>query len=310
MRGTPFSNLMKEIAAGKFIYTAELGPRKTTDISDIVKLAEAFKCINKVTAVNVTDNPRSMACISSLVASYIVQRETGLEAIYQLRAADRNRLALTSDILGAAALGLRNILAITGDHPMLGDNPQAKPVFDLDGTQLIALIHSMVYEGKDLAGNAILNPPKINVGAVGNPGADILEMEVLKLERKVDAGVEFIQTQVVFDAEVALKFLDAVKGLNIPVLIGIFPLKSHAQAKFFIEHVPGVRIPEKFLAELKKVLEIQDKKLRREKVNEYNANYFGEFIKEVRKNPACKGCHIMGVDRPEVLELIVERAEA
>lgn len=310
MRGTPFSNLMKEIAAEKFVYTVELGPRKTTDVSDIVELAKALKPISRVVAANVTDNPRSIACISSLVTSYIIQRETGLETIYQLRAADRNRLALTSDILGAAALGLKNILAITGDHPMLGDNPQAKLVFDLDGTQLIALIHRMVYEGKDLAGNAIHNPPRINVGAVGNPGADILEMEVLKLERKVDAGAEFIQTQIVFDTGAALRFLDAVKGLNVPVLIGIFPLKSHAQARFFIEHVPGVRIPEEFLEGLKGALEVQDKKLRREKVNEYNAKHFGELIKEIRKNPVCRGCHVMGLDRPEVLELITERTEA
>jgi len=306
---TPFSELMKKIAAGEFVYTGELEPHKTTDISETIEWARTLKATGKVTAANVTDNPSSTACISSLVAAYIIQRETGLETIYQLRTADRNRLALVSDVLGAGALGLKNILALTGDHTMLGDNPQSKPVFDLDGTQLIAMIKQMVYEGKDPAGNEIANPPKINVGAAAQPGADPLEMEILKMERKVEAGAEFFQTQVVFDVEVALKFLDEASHLNVPILIGIFPPKNYGQAEYFSKYVPGVTVPDQFLADLKKLSEISDKAERKRKINEYNVEYFSNFIREIKKKPVCKGCHIMAVGYPEVIGPIVERVE-
>ena len=171
---TPFSDFMKKISSGEFTYTGELEPHKTTDLSEAIEWAKTLRKTGKITAANVTDNPKSTCTMSSLVASYIVQRETGLETIYQLRTADRNRLALVSDVLGAGALGLKNILALTGDHPMVGDTPEAKAVFDLDGTQLIALIKQMVYEAKDSAGKEIHNPPKINVGAAAQPGSEPL----------------------------------------------------------------------------------------------------------------------------------------
>jgi len=306
---TPFSELMKKIAAGEFVYTGELEPHKTTDISETIEWARTLKATGKITAANVTDNPQSTACISSLVAAYIVQRDTDLETIYQLRTADRNRLALVSDVLGAGALGLRNILALTGDHPMVGDNPEAKPVFDLDGTQLIALIKQIVYEGKDPAGKDIANPPKINVGAAAQPGADLLEMEILKIARKADAGAEFFQTQVVFDVHVALRFLDEASNLGVPILIGIFPPKNYGYAEYFSKFVPGVTVPDQFLADLKKLSSISDKAERKRKINEYNVDYFYKFIHEIRKKPACKGCHIMAVGYPEVIEPIVERVE-
>ncbi|MEM2816679.1 MAG: methylenetetrahydrofolate reductase, partial [Candidatus Bathyarchaeia archaeon] len=133
--GQAFSNLMKNISEGKFVYTGELEAHRSADLSEVIAWAKILKATGKITAANVTDNPQSVGALSSLVTSYIVQRETGLETVYQLRCSDRNRLALVSDLLGAATLGLRNVLALTGDHPKKGDTPDAMPVFDLDGTQ-------------------------------------------------------------------------------------------------------------------------------------------------------------------------------
>jgi len=308
--GEAFSNLMKAIKEGKFVYTGELEPHKSTDLSDVLAWARVLKETGKIVAANVTDNPQSVGSMSSLVASYIIQKETGLETVYQLRTSDRNRLALLSDLLGAAALGLRNVLALTGDHIKKGDSVEAMPVFDIDGTQLIDMIHRMVYEGKDLFGNEIHGPrPKFNVGAAGNPNCKPLEMEVLKLERKAEVGVDFIQTQVVFDVDVALEFLDATEHIGVPILIGIFPPRSLGQAEFFDKYVPGVTVPKEFLDQFRKFKGISDKKERKRKINEYNIEYFTDFIKKIKKKPACKGVHIMAVGYPEVVSPIIENVE-
>lgn len=304
-----FSNLMKNILDGKFVYTGELEPSKSIDLSEVISWAMKLKEAG-VIAANVTDNPKSVASVSSLVASYVIQRETGLETIYQLRCSDRNRLALVSDLLGAAVLGIKNVLALTGDHVRMGDIPTAMPVYDLDGTQLVDLIHRLVYEGKDIEGNEIHGPrPQFNVGAAANPNFKPLEAEILKIERKAEVGAEFFQTQVVFDVNVALEFLDAVKHINAAFLIGIFPPKSYAQAEFFAKHVPGVRVPEEFLNQFKKFSEIPDKKERKRKIDEYNIEYFTDFIKTVKKKPACKGIHIMAVGYPEVVGPLIKRIE-
>lgn len=305
--GEAFSKLMKEIKGGRFVYTGELEPHKSTDLSDVLSWAKTLLATGRIIAANVTDNPQSVGTISSLVASYIVQREVGLETVYQLRASDRNRLALTSDLLGAAALGLRNVLALTGDHIKKGDVADGLPVFDLDGTQLIHLIHSLVYEGHDLSGNEIHGPrPEFNIGAAGNPNFSPLEIEVYKLERKVEVGVDFIQTQVVFDVETALQFLDATQHLQIPILLGIFPPRSFGQADYFNKHVPGVRVPPELLDTLQKMKQVKDRSERRQKINTYNVEYFTDFIKKVKKKPACKGVHIMAVGYPEVVNPIID----
>ena len=304
-----FSELMKKIQAGEFVYTGELEPHRSIDLSDVISWAKTLKETGRITAANVTDNPKSDSAISSLVASYIIQRETGLEMIYQLRTADRNRLALVSDILGAAALGLKNILALTGDHTKTGTTPGAKPVFDLDGTNLVRLVHTMVYEGKDLWGNEIHGPrPELNVGAAGNPGMEPLEAEVLKLERKAEAGADFFQTQAVFDVEIARRFLRAIEHIGVPTLIGIFPPRTYGQAEFFDKFVPGVSVPAEFMEAFAKFKELPKEK-RREKINEFNVDYFVAFIKEIKKERACAGCHIMAVGYPEVIGPIIEGVE-
>ncbi|MCS7096431.1 MAG: methylenetetrahydrofolate reductase [Candidatus Bathyarchaeota archaeon] len=308
--GQAFSNLMKNIAEGKFVYTGELEAHRSTDLSEVIQWAKTLKATGKIVAANVTDNPQSVGALSSLVTSYIVQRETGLETVYQLRCSDRNRLALASDLLGAAALGLKNVLALTGDHPKKGDTPEAMPVFDLDGTQLVELIHKMVYEGRDLSGNEIHGPrPQFNIGAAANPNFKPLEAEVLKLERKAEVGADFFQTQVVFDVNVALEFLDAVSHIKAAFLIGIFPPRSYNQAEYFAKNVPGVQVPKDFLESFKKISELPDKTERRRKIDEYNIEYFADFIKQVKKKPVCKGIHVMAVGYPEVVNPIIEKVE-
>ena len=300
------SRLMNELKEGKFVFTGELEPRKITDLAEIVEEAKSLK--GYVTACNVTDNPGSNACFSSLVCSYIVQRDAGVETIYQLTCRDRNRLALFSDLLGACALGIKNVLALTGDHPSLGDFPEAKPVFDLDSAQLVYMIRRMIDKGEDLKGNKIKGEVKLHVGVAVNPNADPLEPELLKFERKIKVGAEFAQTQVVFDIATIEKFFETLNSLSIPeipILIGIFPLKSYGVAQFFDKHVPGVKVPEELMERMKKASEISDKKKRREKYDEINLEYFSELIKEIKKTKA-RGCHVMAVHYVSMIKALIE----
>jgi len=288
-----YSRLVKEIRDGKFVFTGELEPEKVTDLSEVIKSAEAMKPY--VVAANVTDGPQAMAYINSLVPAYIVQRETGLETICQMTVRDRNRIALTADILAAAHLGIKNILALSGDHTTLGDNPGAMPVYDLDSTQLVYLLHLLVDEGRDLAGHEIHGKVEINVGIAGNPNADPLEPEILKIERKVGIGVDFIQTQTVFDIEKAKTFLKEIEYLNTPCLIGIFPIKSYGIAEYFNKYIPGVSVPDEFMEALRKCKEEPDKQKRKEKYDEANIEFFAPFIKELRKTTKAAGIHVMAV---------------
>lgn len=303
--GRIFSELMREINEGRFVFTGELEPEKTTDLTEVIEAADALK--RYVVACNVTDGPGAYAYMSSLVASHILQRETGVEMIYQLVCRDRNVIGLFADLLGAAALGIRNILALTGDHPSIGDNPDAKPVFDLDSAQLTYMIRKMVDDGVDLYGNPIHKPPKFHVGVAANPNADPLEPELLKLGRKVEVGAEFVQTQVIFDIDVAKNFLKEISHFNIPVLIGIFPMKSYGVANFFDKNIPGVPVPADLLENLKKAKGL-DKKDRRQKYDEINLELFIPFIKELKKTSAA-GCHIMAVGYERIVPKLFEAAK-
>jgi len=301
-----FSELMSALKAKKFTFTGELEPEKTADLTSVFQTASFLK--DYVVACNVTDNPQSFGYVSSLAASYLVQKEIGMETIYQVTCRDRNRLALLSDLLGAGALGIRNVLALTGDHTTLGDTPQAKPVFDLDSVQLIRMTRKMVDEGVDLNGKEIQHPPKFHVGAGANPNANPLEPELLKFVKKGEAGAEFFQTQVVFNIEAAKKFLDETKRYNVPVLIGIFPLKSIGVAEYFDKNVPGVKVPKELLSALAEAKKIEDKEKRREKCNEINLSYFTDFIKEIKKTTSAAGCHIMSVGYEEIVPKLVKAA--
>jgi len=297
---------MREIKARKFVFTGELEPEKTTNLHELIEGAKIMK--DAVVAANVTDNPQSMAYMSSLVASYTVQKESGLEMIYQLRCSDRNRIALTSDLLGAGHLGIRNILALTGDHTSLGDTPEAKPVFDLDSSQLCYLIRKMVDKGTDLNGNNIHDPPKYHVGVAGNPNCVPLEAEILKLGRKIEAGAEFIQTQVIYEIELARTFIKEMERYKCPILIGIFPMKSYGVAAYFDKYIPGVHVPKHLLTDLKAVKDSDlDKSAKEQKYAEVNFEYFVPFIQELMKTKAA-GVHVMAVGWESIIVELIQKA--
>jgi methylenetetrahydrofolate reductase (NADPH) len=299
-----YSKLVKDIRAGKFVLTGELEPEKVTDLEEVLSSAKAMKPY--VVAANVTDNPLAYAYMNSLVPSYFVQKETGLETVYQMTIRDRNRLALVSDVLAASYLGIRNILAISGDHTVLGDNKGGLPVYDLDSAQFVYLLHKMIDEGVDLAGNEIHGKVEINVGIAANPNADPLMPEVLKIGRKTRLGADFIQTQTMFDIEKTKTFLKEVEKYNCPVLIGIFPLKSFGIADFFDKNIPGVSVPPDLLAAMKKAKEEPDKERRSQLYDEVNLEFFSPFIKEIRKTTKAAGIHVMAVLYERIFSPLLE----
>lgn len=299
-----YSELMKNLTEGKFTFTGELEPTKTTNLHEVIEGAKALK--GYVTAANITDNPSARAYMNALYPSYIIQKKVGLEAIYQMTVRDRNRIALISDLLAAGALGIKNVLALTGDHTTSGDNPQAKPVFDLDSATLVYMLRKMVDDGVDLNDNKIDYPPKFYVGIAGNPNADPLESELLKIERKVKLGAEFMQTQVIFNVEPAKIFLSEMERYKIPVLIGLFPCKSYGIANFFDKNIPGVHVPKDYMEKLKEASNIVDKKRRRKKYDDINLEFFTDLIKELKKTTRAPGIHIMAVGYENLVKLLVE----
>ncbi len=299
-----YSQLVKDIRAGKFVLTGELEPEKVTGIEEILVSARAMKPY--VVAANVTDNPLAYAYMNSLVPSWKVQEEVGLETVYQMTVRDRNRLALTSDVLAAAYLGIKNILAISGDHTVLGDNKGAASVYDVDSAQFVYLLHKMIDEGVDVAGNEIHGKVGINVGIAGNPNADPLMPEVLKIGRKTKLGADFIQTQTMFDIDKTKEFLKEVDKYKCPTLIGVFPLKSYGIADFFDRFIPGVSVPPELLASMKKAKEEPDKAKRSQLYDEVNLEFFRPFIKEIHKTTSAAGIHVMAVLYERIFEPLLE----
>lgn len=297
-----YSNLMQQLSEGKFVFTGELEPVKTTNLHEVLEGAKALK--GHVVAANVTDNPTAFAYMNALIPSYMIQKEVGLEAIYQMTTRDRNRIALTSDLLAAAAVGIKNVLALTGDHTTVGDTPQAKPVFDLDSATLVQLIRKMIDEGVDLNNNKIEDPPKFHVGIGANPNADPLEPEILKIERKVKIGAEFVQTQCVYDIERAKHFINVTSYLNIPVLIGIAPFKSIAMMDWMVKYVPGIFVPDEIQQRLRKAKEKGGK----EAVLQENIEIFGALVREVRKTTKAEGVHLMTVGFEWIVPKVIEKS--
>ncbi len=270
----------EKLKSGKFIITSEIGPPKGISLDKTVEEITPFK--ERVDAINVTDLQSSFMRLSSLAASVIL-KQRGFEPIFQVTCRDRNRLALQSDILSAAAFGIENILALTGDHPVLGDHPQAKPVFDIDSVQLIEVIRRLE-TGEDMNGNKLIgSAPKFCVGAVVNPGADPLEPEIIKMEKKIEAGAEFFQTQAVYDLELFENFISATSHLKAKILAGIVLLKSDKMAQYMNKNVSGVKVPEKLIEEMRQA---QDKK---KKCVEITVR----LIRDLRK--MCNGIHLMPI---------------
>lgn len=239
--------MREAIDSGKFIVTSELGPPKGVHIEHMLDEAELVK--GRVDGYNVTDLQASCMRLGSNIVCHALY-ERGMSPILQMVCRDRNRLALQSDLLGAYVLGIRDVLCLTGDYVTLGDHPGAKPVFDLDSVQLLMAAKGLM-EGHDLAGNELEgDPPRFTLGAVVNPGADPLEPQLLKLEKKVEAGAEFIQTQAVYDLDAFAKFMDKVRHLPVKILGGIVMLKSAGMAKYMNKNVAGVTVPDHLIQKM------------------------------------------------------------
>ncbi|UCE95288.1 MAG: methylenetetrahydrofolate reductase [Candidatus Bathyarchaeota archaeon] len=297
-----YGELMKQINSGKFVFTGELEPVKTTNFDEVIEGARILK--NHVAAINITDNPTAFGYMNALMPSYMIQEKAGVEAVYQMTTRDRNRLALISDVLAAGALGIKNILALTGDHTTVGDTPQAKPVFDLDSATFVYMLRKIIDEGLDLNNNEIENPPKFNIGIAAAPNADPLEPELLKIQRKVELGVDFIQTQCVYSVEQAKNFLKAASYLKTPILIGIAPFKSISMMKWMVKFVPGIRVPE----EIQETLHKAKKTGGKQAVYEANIEIFGEMLRGVRSTTNAAGIHAMAIGFEWIIPKIIERA--
>jgi len=234
-------------AKGEFVVSAEVGPPKGCHIEGVVEEAKEF--LSGINAVNVTDCQSSVMRMGSL-ATCIKLKEAGLTPIFQMTCRDRNRIALQSDLLSAAAFGIENLLLLTGDHTKLGDHPQAKPVFDLDSVSLIHAVKTLE-SGYDLAGNELVGePPKFAQGAVVSPCSDSIDAQLAKMERKVLAGAEYFQTQAVYEPEKFIAFMEKAKQFGKPVQLGIVIPKNAGMCRYMNKNVAGISIPEDMINEL------------------------------------------------------------
>ncbi len=304
-----YSKLGEMLANGEFILTGELEPEKTCDLSHTIQ--EAKEMAPYVVAANVTDSPLGIVTINSMAASHIIQKEAGLEVIWQLTVRDVNKLGIAGMIMGGQALGLRNVLSLTGDHTALGDMPESKPVFDLDSATLVRLVKEMVDKGT-INGHEIEHPPTIHVGAAANPNSDPMGAEILKIGRKAEAGCEFIQTQVVYDLDRTIEFLTEIKKYNVPILLGIFPMKSYQIARGFDQFVPGVDVPKDILAKWKNIkTEFKHDKAEQKRIyDQANYEFFKPFISEVKKKGLLAGVHCMAVHYPRIFPKLMEVIKA
>ncbi len=300
-----YSKLGAALAKGEFILTGELEPEKTTDLSHTIQ--EAKEMAPYVVAANVTDSPLGIVTVNSLAATHLIQQASGLECVWQMTVRDVNKLGIAGMIMGAEALGIHNILSLTGDHPNMGDMPESKPVFDLDSATLIQLVREMVDTGK-INGHEIESPPKMHVGAAANPNSVPVEAEILKIGRKAEAGCEFIQTQVAYDIDKVIEFLKGIRPYKVPILLGIFPMKSYGMAKGFDDFVPGVDVPKDVLAKWKAIKTDYktDKAKQKEVYAQANYDFFKPFISELKSKNLLDGVHCMAVHYPRIFPKLMD----
>ncbi|WP_342303675.1 methylenetetrahydrofolate reductase [Methanolobus sp. ZRKC5] len=279
-----------KLLSNDFLITAEVSPPKGTDLSGA--LADAQLIRDWTDALNVTDNQKAIMRMSPLAVSKSLL-DAGHEVIMQLTCRDRNRLALQSDLLGAYAMGIRNICIMTGDHTTKGDHPRTKPVYDLDSVQLLSIIKKMK-EGHDLAGNKIENPPDFVVGAVTNTDSSKMA-QMMKLRKKTRTGIDFMQTQAVYDIAQFETFMESIGDIEIPIIAGVIPLKSAKMARFMNQNIPGINVP----AEIIERIELAEKPI------DEGISICAETITELRK--LCCGTHIMPIGKhdntPRILEM-------
>ncbi len=286
------SNFSEALKSGKFVVTAEIGPPKGVDIEEMLGDAELFR--GRVDAINVTDQQSSVMRLGSLATCHLL-KERGLEPVFQMTCRDRNRIALESDLLCAHVLGIENVLCLTGDYTSLGDHPEAKPVFDLDSVSLLETA-TLLQQGADLAGKELKGRPNFFLGAVVTPGADPLEPQIIKMEKKVRAGAQFFQTQAVYEPEEFERFVKEIKHLGVPVLVGIVLLKSAGMARFMNKNVAGVHVPDSLIEEID----------RAENKREKSIEIAARLIKEMKD--LCQGVHIMAIGWEKMVPRVLDAA--
>ncbi|MDD5510401.1 MAG: methylenetetrahydrofolate reductase [Dehalococcoidales bacterium] len=287
--------MRSQLEAGEFTVTAEIVPLKGTDTSGIREAARILK--GRVAAANVTDQQSAVMKLGALAACHLAL-DAGLEIVFEVVTRDRNRIALESDLLSAAVLGLENVLAITGDLPSFGDHPQAKLVYDVDSVQLLEMIKTL-NGGHDMVGNELQGTPDFFAGAVVNPGADSeasFELQIIKMAKKIEAGARFFQTQAVFDVRLFEKFMKRVEqeGFKVPVLVGLIPLKNAGMARYMNKNVSGIFVPQ----------DIIDRMAGADDKVKTSIEITAGLLKEMKD--MCQGAHLMtlGWDRyvPAILK--------
>ncbi len=289
------SRLKQALESGRFVVTGEIGPPKGVDLDKCLHDAEMLR--EHVTAINVTDLQSAVMRIGSLaVSARLVER--GLEPVFQLTCRDRNRLALQSDLLSAWTLGIENVLCLTGDHPVLGDHTEAKPVYDLDSVQLLKAA-STLNQGHDMTGHELESVPGFFIGGVVTPAAEPVEPQIIKMRKKIEAGAKFFQTQAVYEPEKFERFMNQIQELGVPVVAGIVILKSAAMARFMNKNVAGISVPESLIQEM----EATAKEDRKKKAVEISA----KIIRQVK--PFCQGVHVMPLGWDDLVPQVVDEAE-
>ncbi len=295
------SRLEKILESGAFAVTSECGPPRGADPQVVREKGELLR--GSVDAINVTDNQTSVVRMSS-IAACVILKEMGLEPICQMTTRDRNRIAIQSDLLGAAALGMNNLLCLSGDHQRFGDHPTAKNVYDIDSIQLIYAVHQMREEGKFINGGEIKTPPKFFIGAAANPFADPFAIRVPRLAKKAAAGVDFIQTQCIYNMD---KFKEWMKGVvdrglheKVKILAGVTPMKSVGMARYMKRSVPGMDVPDEVIKRLQGA--------GKGNVATEGIKFCVEQIQELKEMEGIAGVHLMAIEWEEKVPEMVKAA--
>ena len=301
------SVLQEKLRNGEFAITAEMAPPKGCDFSHQLEVAQLLK--GKVDAVNVTDMQSACLKASSLGLCIHLQQQ-GIDAIVQITGRDRNRMAIMGDVLSAASFGIHTVLALTGDHPTVGDCRETKPVYDLDSVGILKMLTEMEQTGTDCGGNPLSSTPKLFKGAVVTPVYDPLPLQISKLKKKVANGAEFIQTQGVFDVESLKTFMDAVRaaGISVPIMAGIIPLKTAGMAKFMNENVPGIRVPDWMIQRLEETAAEGKEKGVKGLPMQAGMDMAADLIRQIKEQNICHGVHIMAIGAERNVPQILNRA--
>ncbi len=289
-------NFKDALDSGKFAVTAEVGPPKGTDIKEMLHHAEMLK--GKLDAVNVTDNQSAVMRICSMAICKLLL-DMGHEPILQMTCRDRNRIGLQSDLLGASVLGIRNVLCMTGDYPNAGDHKEAKPVYDIESVQLLSIVDSL-NKGKDMMGNDMKGTTDFFQGAVVTPEANPVEPQLMKFEKKIESGANFFQTQAVYDIKKFKEFMKFARKFSVKILAGIVLLKSAGMANYMNKFVPGIRVSQDLIDELKAA--------GKENALDAGINIAARHIKQLREEKICDGVHIMAIGMEDKVTAIMERA--